>query len=102
MKPTVLRPLAADTTLPQLCAKHDGVVVVGPAPAMAPIAAFAPIAAAIERAVAVDATMARAHAPALLGVSEAPGGRVVVAATTPLAEETEDVRAIAEATFAAV
>lgn len=97
-----LRPIFSDAPLAKLCSDHDALVVVGPAPCVAAVGKYAPVADALERAIAADATLGKAHAPVVLAVAEAPGGRVVVGATTPLTDETEDVRSIAESAFAGV
>jgi len=56
----------------------------------------------IEAAVQVDAALGRgARRPVVIPVAGAPGGRVVVAPMGALTDETEDVRAVAEATSAA-
>jgi leucyl aminopeptidase len=57
---------------------------------------------AIEAACLVDAALLRgARRPVVLPVPSAPGGRVVLAPMGPLTDDTEDVRAVAEATSAA-
>ena len=63
----------------------------------------AAIASAVEAAARADEALAKGPRPAVvLPASGAPGGRLVVASLGPLSEDTDDVRAIAEATSAAV
>ncbi|MFO0591561.1 MAG: aminopeptidase [Polyangiaceae bacterium] len=83
---------------------HDALVVIAHAPLADRAAELGPVAAAaIEALSAADATFARgSKAPLLLPWPSAPGGRVVVSALPSLADDTDDVRALAEATNAAV
>lgn len=84
--------------------EHDALVVVAHAPLTERAPAIGPAAAAAIDALArADAAFSKGgKPPALLPWSPAPGRRVVVAALGPLAEDTDDVRILAEATSAAV
>ncbi len=103
---TTLRSAAPEIlTQPDLShTDHDALVVVAHAPLAERTAAIGPVAAA-----AIDA-LSRADAafpkggkpPVILPWSPAPGRRVVVSALGALTEDTDDVRALAEATSAAV
>ena len=85
-------------------ADHDALVVVAHAPIAERHADIGPVAAAAASALArADQAFPRGgRPPALLPWSTAPGKRVVVSALGPLADDTDDVRALAEATSAAV
>lgn len=83
---------------------HDALVLVAHAPLADRGLDLGPVAAAaLEALLRADAGFARGgRPPALLPWPSAPGGRVIVSALGPLADDTDDVRAIAEATTAAV
>ena len=84
--------------------EHDALVVVAHAPLSERHAEIGPVAsAAIEALTRADVAFPRGgRPPALLPWSPAPGKRVVVSALGPLADDTDDVRALAEAVSAAV
>ena len=83
---------------------HDALVVVAHAPLAERHGDVGPVAAAALEALSrADATFAKGGKPAaLLPWSPAPGKRAVLAALGSLGDDTDDVRAIAEATSAAV
>lgn len=81
----------------------DAVLVITPAPVTEHLDLLGPaIAGAIEAAARVDAALAGKCAPFVLPAPGAPGGRAVVAPMSALDEDTEDVRAVAEAAAAAM
>ncbi len=84
--------------------EHDALVIVAHAPHAERASQIGPIgAAAIEALARADAAFTRGgKPPTLLPWPTAPGGRAVVSALGTLAEDTDDVRALAEATSAAV
>lgn len=81
----------------------DAVLVVASSPVSAHLEILGPaISAAIQEAVRVDAALSGKCAPVVLPAPGAPGGRVIVAPMSALDEETDDVRAVAEAAAAAM
>jgi leucyl aminopeptidase len=84
----------------------DAVVIIAPAASLLdaiPKALEPALKPAIEAALRADASLRRgARPPVVLPVPGAPGDRVVLAPTGTLVEDTDDVRAVAEATSAAV
>jgi leucyl aminopeptidase len=96
----------ASSALTTASASHDALVVVAPAPIGPHLPALGAAAGAVERALAIDASLAKsARTPVVLGAPGAPGGRVIVAtygSGQALTADVEDVRLVAEATFAAV
>ncbi len=101
-KPPTLRALPSLTLGADVTAAHDALIVVGTAPLAQHLGKLsAELAHAVEAAFAVDASLAKAHGPIVLPIAAAPGGRLVLAATSSLEGETDDVRAIGESAFAA-
>ena len=94
--------LLASTDLSNLA--HDALVIVAHAPLAERGLAVGPVGAAVIEALGrADASFARGgKPPVLLPWPSAPGGRVVVSALGTLVEDVDDVRALAEATSAAV
>jgi leucyl aminopeptidase len=82
---------------------YDALLVIAPAASLREPALFGdPLAPVIEAACRADASLTRgARPPVVLPAPGAPGGRVVLAPMGALDEDTDDVRAVAEATFAA-
>ncbi len=87
-----------------LASSYDALVVVAPSPLADHAAKLGKeLAAAVEAAVRADAALGRASkVPSVLPVAAAPGGRLVLAPMSSLAQDTDDVRLVAEATAAAV
>lgn len=83
---------------------HDALVVVAHAPLAERAQAIGPAAAAAADALCrADAAFAKGgKPPVVLPWSPAPGRRIVLSALGPLADDTDDVRAIAEAASAAM
>ncbi len=81
----------------------DAVVVVAPSPIVERVAGLGPaVAGAVEAAARVDAALSSKRAPVVLPAPGAPGGRVVLGPMSPLTDDTDDVRWVAEASAAAV
>jgi leucyl aminopeptidase len=102
MAPPTLAGSTSASLTPDLVKAHDALVIVGPAPIATQASVLGrELAAALETAVAADASLLRPHAPVVVAVPGAPGGRAVFASTIALTDDLDDVRAIAEATVAA-
>lgn len=82
---------------------YDALLVVAPAVAFREPSHFGEaIGPVIEAACRADASLSRGpRPPVVLPAPSAPGGRLVIAPMGALDEDTDDVRAVAEATFAA-
>jgi leucyl aminopeptidase len=90
---------------PDIFTGHDALVVVAPSPVAGFAAGLGAAAGAGASAAATaDVSLAgsRARPPVVVHASGVPGGRLVLAAMAPLTEDTDDARAIAEATSAAI
>jgi leucyl aminopeptidase len=106
MPTTVLHGLPSRALLdPATVSAHDALVVVAPGA----IADFAlglggAAGAAAAAAVQADASLAapRARPPVVVAAPGVPGGRMVLAPMGPLGDDTDDARAVAEATASAV
>jgi leucyl aminopeptidase len=84
-------------------ASCDAVVLVAPSPISKHLGGLgSAIAAAVEAAVRADQALEGRCAPLVLPVSGVPGGRLILAPTTSMTEDTDDVRYIAEASAAGV
>jgi leucyl aminopeptidase len=81
---------------------HDALILVAPTPISGRAAALPPpIAAALSAAVRADAALERGpRPPVVVAVPGAPGGRLVLVPMGTLGDDTDDVRAVAEATAA--
>lgn len=99
-------PLRAASLSSLSTGSFDALVVVVPAPVVPFLSALGPASGAIESALAIDAGLSRGgRPPVVLGASNAPGGRVVLAvygSGNAAAVDIEDVRLVAEATSLAV
>src|SRR5262245_33991101 len=90
----------ADPNLASL--PYDALVIVAPSPLGNRTAALASIAPFVEAAIAADAALGKgAKPPVVLPAPGAPGGRLVLATTSSLTDDTDDVRAVAEVVAAA-
>src|SRR6185312_3984022 len=90
---------------PATVSAHDALVLVGPSPLSSLARALgAPVAAAVEAAEHADASLSarRARPPVVVAAPGLPGGRLVLAPTAPLTDDTDDARLIVESTTAAV
>lgn len=84
-------------------ADHDALVIVAPSPIADFAATLGPAAkAAVTGALGADASLARARAAVVVPAPGVPGGRVVLAPMGALTDDTDDARAIAEASAAAI
>lgn len=84
----------------------DALVIVAPAPLRAALEGLElpqEWKRAVEGALAADRALAEGSpAPTVVAVPSAPGGRIVVAPTAPIAHDTDDCRVLSEASAAAV
>lgn len=87
----------------------DALVVIAPAPLTEALAAFSAtslpprVRTAAEQAITVDRSLGRAAVPpVVIPCADAPGARLVLAPMGELADDVDDVRAVAEATHAAI
>ena len=101
---TTLRGIAGSAPSDVDASSFDALVLVAPTPIAAHAATLGPaVAAAVESAIRADAALGRgARPPVVLPVAGAPGGRVVLAPISPLSDDIDDVRLVAEATALAV